>query len=343
MSNRFFWKSCVFLAIFIIFLLGIHSKAPAKSTADFYKGKVVRFIVPFGPGGGYDTYCRLIAKTMEKYMNCTVIVINRPGAGGLVGMNYLYVSAPKDGLTLALGPGGLPLTQLIGAQGVKFDCRKFNWLASVYRDLRLLGVDHKSPYKTLQAFVKVKGLKAAESSVTSPPHKDLILALETLGLDSVKIVSGYLSSPQVLLALKRGEADFTVISLPHFLRDKTILHPLAVIGDKRIPQFPDLPAIFAEFKVREETKKAVETIKIAKASGRSLAMPPGVPIERVNYLRKIMMTCLKDQELLKKAKRVKLTVAPLPGEKVKQYVDQTFNISPEETKRLKYLLMEKYQ
>jgi tripartite-type tricarboxylate transporter receptor subunit TctC len=72
-------------------------------------------------------------------------------------------------------------------------------------------------------------------------------------------------------------------------------------------------------------------------------MPPGVPIERANYLRKIMMTCLKDQELLKKAKRVKLTVAPLPGEKVKQYVDQTFKISPEETKRLKYLLLEKYQ
>ena len=342
MKNRFFWKSCVFLTIFTIFLLGIHSKAPAQNVADFYKGKVVRVIVPFGPGGGYDIYSRLIAKALGKYLNCTAIVINKPGAGGLIGMNYLYINAPKDGLALALAPDGLPLTQLIGAQGVKFDCKKFNWLASIYRDIRLLGVDQKSPYKTMKDFMKAKGLRASESAVTSPPHKDLILAIEVLGLDSVKIVSGYVASPQVILALKQGEADFTVISVPHFLRDKTILHPLAVIGDERIPEFPDLPAILAEFKVREETRKIVETIKTAKASGRALAMPPGVPIERVNYMRKIIMSCLKDKELLKKAKKLKLFVKPLPGEKVKQYVDQTFNISPEETKILKYILLEKY-
>ena len=120
MLQRFFIKTVVLMVLLSIFLFGVHTTASAKSAADFYRGKVVRFLVPYGPGGGYDTYSRLIASAMEKYMGSTVVVINKPGAGGMVGTNHMYNGARRDGLTVGIAPEGIPLAQAMKAPGVHF-------------------------------------------------------------------------------------------------------------------------------------------------------------------------------------------------------------------------------
>jgi len=342
MKVKFFLKSCLILATAAILLAGIQSRAQAEDAAAFYKGKVLRIVVGSTPGGGYDGYCRLLAKAMQKYMGSKAIVVNKPGGGMLLAMNYMYNNASRDGLTIALAPEGLPLTQLIGTQGLQLDCLKFNWLASVYRDVRMLGVSPTSKYKTLETFRKAKGLKAASQSTTAPAGEITIMVIEALNLDSPTVITGYKGSPAQMLAIKRGEADFTAMGIHMFLGKNPPLFPIAACENKRVPEFPDLPAIFSEFKISEETQKFIKAVRTGKESGRALIAPPGVPQDRIDYLRKMIMVCLKDKELLARANKMFLTVNPVPGKVVQETVEDTFRLPPDTVKLVKYMLLKKY-
>ena len=70
------------------------SAAAQESEQAFFAGKTVRFVVGFGPGGGYDAYARMLAPYLSKTLGATVIVENRPGAGGLLALNGLYIAPP---------------------------------------------------------------------------------------------------------------------------------------------------------------------------------------------------------------------------------------------------------
>ena len=107
--------------------------AHADTVADFYKGKQINLIVGYGPGGGYDTYARLLARHFGRFIpgNPNVIVQNMPGAGSLRAVNYLYNVAPKDGATIGTFARNMPLIGLLGGNSnVQFNPRRFTWLGS---------------------------------------------------------------------------------------------------------------------------------------------------------------------------------------------------------------------
>jgi len=117
------------------------ASGPAMAGAEYYKGKTVTYIVATKPGGGYDTYGRLIAKYLEKHLPGSEFVVkNIPGAGHIVGANTLYASKP-DGLTIGTFNTGLVYAQILEREGVKFDLRKMNWIGKAAADPRafLLG------------------------------------------------------------------------------------------------------------------------------------------------------------------------------------------------------------
>jgi tripartite-type tricarboxylate transporter receptor subunit TctC len=97
---------------------------------DFYKDKIIRFIVGQAAGGGYDTYTRAIAHHMIKHIpgNPAVTVENMTGAGSLVAANYLYNTAKPDGLTVANWNSAFVLNQALGDPSIRFDARKFGWI-----------------------------------------------------------------------------------------------------------------------------------------------------------------------------------------------------------------------
>src|SRR5947209_8538405 len=74
----------------------------AQPVADFYRGKTLRMLIGYGPGGGYDIYGRLVAEFLPRYLagNPTIITQNMPGAGSFVAAKYIYDVAPKDGTVL---------------------------------------------------------------------------------------------------------------------------------------------------------------------------------------------------------------------------------------------------
>jgi tripartite-type tricarboxylate transporter receptor subunit TctC len=95
-------KFCLFLSAIIGPILSVADYHPALAQ-DFYKDKIIRFIVGQAAGGGYDTYTRIIAQQMIKHIpgHPAVTVENMTGAGSLVAANYLYNTAKTDGLTVA--------------------------------------------------------------------------------------------------------------------------------------------------------------------------------------------------------------------------------------------------
>ena len=104
---------------FLYFLVGLAFALGALNPAlgeEFYKGKKIRIIVGSTPGGGFDTYARLIARHLGKYIpgHPSVLVQNMPGGGMLIAANYIYNRAKPDGLTIGHWTGALTLQHVMG-------------------------------------------------------------------------------------------------------------------------------------------------------------------------------------------------------------------------------------
>ncbi|MBI4529690.1 MAG: hypothetical protein HY695_38315, partial [Deltaproteobacteria bacterium] len=125
-------RSLIFLcAVIVSTTLCLITEARAQ-VESFYKGKSIRIVVGFTPGGFYDRWARILARHMPKYLpgNPEMLVQNMPGAGSLVAANYVYNVAKPDGLTLGMFQYNLHMDQLAGRKEVQFDVRKFVWIGS---------------------------------------------------------------------------------------------------------------------------------------------------------------------------------------------------------------------
>ncbi len=138
---------------FLAMLVCVFYAAPIQAraqTADegFFRGKTVRLVVGYGPGGGYDIYARLIAPAIARALSATIVIVNQPGAGGLTALDRVYRAEP-DGLTMMI-VNGTPsaLAQLVEQQGVRYDLAKMGHLGIVSAAPRVWTVGPNSPFKT---------------------------------------------------------------------------------------------------------------------------------------------------------------------------------------------------
>ena len=104
-------SSSVLLALFLI-------ETPLHAQESFYKGKTIRFIVAYEPGGGFDVYTRTIARHFGKHVpgSPTTIVENMTGAVGMIAANYIYNQAKPDGLTIGHFVGTLILQHVLATR-----------------------------------------------------------------------------------------------------------------------------------------------------------------------------------------------------------------------------------
>src|SRR5260370_38177155 len=123
------WRWAAILA----FLALAAPDARADAVADFYRGKLIKVVVGFASGGGYDVYARLLARHLGKYIpgNPSLVVQNMVGAGGLRPANFVYQSAPKDGTTIGILCRDSPLLAVLRPNAaVQIDPRKFTRIGS---------------------------------------------------------------------------------------------------------------------------------------------------------------------------------------------------------------------
>ena len=323
-------KRCLFSVGVVALILSLTTVLYAASPdIDFYKGKTVTYIVATKPGGGYDTYARLICKHMQKYIpGATIIVKNVPGAGNIIGANEIFL-AKLDGLTLGTFNTGLIYAQLIGQEGIKFDLAKYSWIGKASSDPRLLIVSIKSPYKSIKDLVESKEpIKMSTAGVGTLNHNETLIVTEVFKAN-LKAIPGYMGREDEM-AMLRGEVAGTMGSysgLVSFIKAKEC-RVLLQIAERKHRDLPDVP-LATELKISESGRKLLGIIVGNSELGRFTAAPPNLPSGRLEVLRNAYKKALSDPELIKDAEKMGLNIDPGFGEDVAKLVKMAIQ-QPEE-------------
>jgi tripartite-type tricarboxylate transporter receptor subunit TctC len=337
--------SCVInLAIGLTFLLGASATVSGE---EFYKGKVLRFIVAASPGGGYDTYTRTIARHIGKYIpgNPTSIVQNRPGGGQLVGALYIYRRAKPDGLTVGVWNSTWVLQQALGNRKVRFEGDKFGWIGAPVRGLPSCAIMGFTGLKTLEDVLNSKktlNMGSVGGGTTNDLPKVLNLTLGT----KFDVIAGFGGTSTIRLSMQRGEIDgacfswesmrVTARAMLDAKGDEKFI-PFITHGDSQDPEVKDLPRITEVIKGKEN--KAILNAWIGQYNfQRPLSLPPGTPKARLNILRKAFQATLNDPQFLADAKKSKLIINNVSGEEIEKNVAQMLAVSPEAKEKLQFLV-----
>jgi tripartite-type tricarboxylate transporter receptor subunit TctC len=346
-----------------LLVLGVAGRAHALSAADFYRGKDITLLVGYGPGGGYDITARLVARYLGKYIpgHPTIVVQNMPGAGSMRAANYTYVSAPKDGATIALIARDMPLVGLLGVNPqVQFDVGKLNWLgssSSYADDAYVLLVGPKSPVKSV---VEARAPTQPSPASGGGQGGGTLLVLGSAGgtdadvprilQDAIGIrsreVLGYTSSASVVLAVERGEVDGRMFDYsyvkklrPQWLKPGSGFHLLLQYARRtRHPDLADVPTA-RELALDAKARALIvfaETPLLTMA--RPFMAPPGVPADRLDALRAAFAAAHRDPDFLAEGNKLGLDISPVSAAEMGRALDEMAHAPPEVFDYMKRLM-----
>ena len=312
----------------------LSSPVLAQSGADFYNGKMVNYIVSTDPGGGFDTYGRLVAQYMQKYLpGSTFVVRNMPGAGHMLGANFIAASEP-DGLTIGTFNTGLVYSQLAGVDGVRFDLGAMSWIGKAASDPRAVIVSKDSGIESVEDLLAGgKDIKFGAAGVGSGSYVETIMLEKAAGLP-VQIIDGY-NGNEDQLAMMRGEIQGVVAfrsSYEGFVKEGNGRF-LAQIGG----QSTDLPQL-ADFATTEQAKQVIALIASQGTIARLTAGPAGIPEDRLTALREAYTEALADPDFLAQAAKLNLPVEAMVGDELQAAVEAALQQSPETVELIKQSL-----
>jgi tripartite-type tricarboxylate transporter receptor subunit TctC len=290
----------------------------ADEVSDFYKGRQVTFIVGTGPGGGYDTNARVLARHWARHVpgQPNIVIQNMPGSGGVSAAAHVYNVAAKDGSVVAICPAEMLLAEALDSRTVRFDSSKFRWIGTIATLTDILAVYKTTGVATIEdAKKKVVVLGATAGTGSSYLEPALVNAL--LGT-KFNIVKGYAGgSDAITLAMERNEVQGISkpwtswkLSRPDWIKEGK-LNYLLQIGPKD-SELPDVPT-FTELVSDPKEKSMVDLLELTQRAGRSVFGPPGVPESRVAALRKAFDETMADPEFRAKMKEMNLEVIPRKG------------------------------
>ena len=341
------WRGLLCVLTFALFATGTR----ADPVADFYHGKTVQLVLGYGPGGGYDVYARLIARFLGKYIpgDPNVVVVNMPGAGSLRATNFLYNTAPRDGLTIGAFARDMALMSVMGGNpAVQFDARKFNWLGSASssaNDSYLLFVRKDAAVNSIEAARRPGGapIVLAGTGEGATGNDVTVLVRDTLGLN-LKIINGYPDSGAMFLAVDRKEVDGRFVgtsavrsSKPDWLKpDSGMKVLLQFARASRHPDFPDAPT--ARELARDDRGRAlIELAELPDTLSRPVAAPPGMPADRAKALQAAFMAMQKDPAYLREAEKLGLDVSPVDGDEALRLIEKLSASPPDLLESLRKL------
>jgi tripartite-type tricarboxylate transporter receptor subunit TctC len=313
---------------------------------DFYRGKTIRLIVGLAPGGGFDSYSRVIARHLGKHIpgNPTTVVENMPGAASLLAANYVYRAAKPDGLTIGNFVGGLSFQQLLGLPGIEFDAPKFEYLGVPAQDNFMIGVAKSAgitsveQWKASGTVIKIGGVAPGGGTDDIPK-----VLKATLGLP-LQLVSGYKGTGPVRLAFNAGEVQGVCNSWESFKAtwrnevDKGEVTLLLQANLKPHPAVPNVPWA-ADLTKNEDARKMILTMaRVSGVLNRFYVLPPGTPKDRVRLMRKAFMDTLKDLEFVADTQKAKLDLDPIDGEEIQRHVRELFKLEPALVAKMKEIL-----
>lgn len=310
--------------------------AGAEDGAGFFDGKTITYIVATSPGGVYDTNGRLVAQYMQKHLpGSTFVVQNMPGAGHLIGTNYIYASEP-DGLTFGTFNTGLIYGQLSGDPNIKFDLTKMSWIGKVASDPRVIIVTKESGIESFEQLRSLdQPIKFATAGKGSASMIEATLFVKALKLP-IQVVSGY-NGNEDQLAMMRGEVQGVIGSRSEFQQfvDEGKGRFVAQIGgsDTDVPQLSSMID-------GDTARQVVALIESQSGISRLTAGPADMPDDRLKALRDAYVAATSDPEFIEKARTLGLPVDPLVGNDVGALVEKALDQKPDVIEALKEALSE---
>ena len=337
-------RHIVYLVVTAMALITVAAPTKADTAANFYRGKQMTLIISSGVGGGYDLYARLVAQYMSHFIPGHPVIVpkNMPGAAAAVAAQYMYNVAPKDGLTIATLGQNLPLAQILQPGLLHFDMSKFNWIGNVDEDNNVTIAWHTSGIKTIQD-VFTKELIIGAQGINSTSEQYPLVMNNVLGT-KFRIITGFSGTQSIALAIERGEVNglgsdsWATIRAEkrQWIRDKKI-RVLVQIGRKREPDLPNVPLLTDLAQNRAE-RKVFEFISAGTVIGRPILTTPGVPPDRVALLRKAFNETMKDPAFLAAARRAHLSIKPVSGVDLQNYVARIVAAGPQTVSLVKAAL-----
>ncbi|HTH96054.1 MAG TPA: tripartite tricarboxylate transporter substrate-binding protein [Stellaceae bacterium] len=306
---------------------------------NFYAGKTISLVIGSGEGGIYDLGGRLMARFLEKYIpgHPTIVARNMPGASSVVATQFVYNSAPPDGLTIATVQPTVVLNKLLDPSA-KYVSEKLSWIGRV-QPVTLVGlswtasgVTNIRQAETQQVIVSASG--ATGTSAIVP------WALNKLVGTRFKVVRGYVSQAPQFVAMERGEvAGIGSASLSDVLekadwtaqKKVTILYTIA---QHRSSLAPNAPAL-TELAKTDQDKKVLALLGSVSDVGQTLMAPPGVPKDRLDILRKAFDAMVKDPDFAAGGKVFNMGVDPLKGADLAALVSDASNAPAPVVERLR--------
>ncbi len=308
--------------------------ASADPIADFYKGRTVKIVFGFSPGGTYGKYSFTLAEFLEKHIpgNPNVIAESRPGAGGVKAANYAYNAMPKDGTGLYMPLETMVITQLLRPKAVKYDSDKFTWLGTVIQSNSVIVARADAGINSV-ADLKTKQVIMASSGKGSPTYLMPATVNGLLGA-KFKIVTGYRGAAKMQLSMEQGETQGIALTWlswasgkPQWFKSGGFATPLIQIGNQREKALPNVPML-SDLVTSAEDKQIVGFMASLSPIGRGLAVPPGVSKDKISALRWAFDKTVSDPAFIAAAKKRRLRVNPLSGERIQSIIKQAMATSP---------------
>lgn len=299
----------------------------ACGTAAFaaYPKKPVHVIVPSQAGGGTDTMARLLAKFGEKYLGETIVVENKPGAGGQIGFQAI-ANAKKNGYTF--GCLYTPhLTAHVSAKRARYTLDSFDYIGNLVTDPGVIVVPGDSPITDLAGMVEyVKTHENCTASTSGPGGDDDFARIKTeqaLGITLNPVPSKGSSGAKANVLGGHVTVGFMNVSQVEAQVRSGDMRCLVVLSGKRSEMMPDVPC-----------SAELGYPGMVSDSSRGFAAPKGMKPEALAALRDMFQKTVKDPEFLAAAEGV-LLLNVMDADEYRAYLedlqastDKTYEIAP---------------
>ncbi len=292
-------------------LLGIpaaHAEFPEKN---------IEFIIPFGPGGGFDRTVRLISPYLEKALPKKVEVLpkNVPGAGGRKGMSIVYRAKPDGYMFTIANMPGAALPGVLG-QKVEYDLQKFTWIARLASEEYMIGVPTKSNIKSLDDLRKLgRPVKFPSTGFGSTGQAATAVVGDVMNIP-IQHLTGYKGTSAYIVGTIRGDADAALAPVSTFRKfvQSGDIRPLVTMEAKS--SMPGVPTI-AELGHPELTGLAVE---------RFILAPPGLPADVAKALSEAFTKAVNDPAYKAATVKTGESLAFLPAAEAKVAAEKSLGI-----------------
>lgn len=308
LSRRIASSVLAVLTLSVLLLAGCGSQGTgsgAKSAATDFPNKDITFIVPVSPGGGFDTYSRLLVQYLPKYLpkKVNVIVKNVSGGEWNIGIGEINRAKP-DGYTI--GIFNVPGNAINQIMGTDYDLTKMTWIGRITDTVYIGALSPKSKFKSIKDMQQASEVKVGVVGLSSTAGLGSLIAFQEMGIKAKYVT--HPGSTEAMMAAIRGDVDYVQYpypSLKKFIVDSKQLNPVVVFAPDRYSDLPDVPTV-----KEAGYESLLNVVKMDYLVGGT----PGIPADVAQILRDAFQKAVSDPEFKDKMQKAGSPVHPASAE-----------------------------